>query len=42
LLSDPALRRKFGEAGRRMVEEKFNLVDRVREMLHYYDTSAVS
>src|ERR1035438_8714655 len=36
LLADPALQRKFGEAGRRMVEEKFNVVDRVRELLHHY------
>jgi glycosyltransferase involved in cell wall biosynthesis len=36
LLADPALRRKFGEAGRARVEEKFNVVDRVREMLGFY------
>lgn len=37
LLADPALRRKFGEAGRRKVEEMFDVVDRVREMIRYYD-----
>jgi glycosyltransferase involved in cell wall biosynthesis len=37
LLADPALRRKFGEAGRQRVEETFLIVDRVREMLRYYD-----
>lgn len=39
LLADPVLRRKFGEAGRAEVEEKFNVVDRVSEMLNYYDVS---
>jgi len=42
LLADPALRRTLGQAGRQTVEEKFNLADRVSEMLHYYDTSAIS
>jgi glycosyltransferase involved in cell wall biosynthesis len=37
LLADPALRRKFGEAGRRKVEEMFSVEDRVTEMLAYYD-----
>ena len=36
LLADPALRRRLGEAGNRMVQEKFNVVDRVRELLSYY------
>jgi glycosyltransferase involved in cell wall biosynthesis len=42
LLADPGLRRTLGQAGRRTVEEKFNLADRVSEMLHYYDTAAIS
>jgi len=42
LLTDPALRRKFGEAGRRRAEDKFNVVDSVREMLRYYDLSGDS
>jgi hypothetical protein len=37
LLADPILRRQFGEAGRRAVEENFNVFDRVCELLHYYD-----
>jgi len=40
LLADPALRRRFGEAGRQAVEDKFNVVDRVREMLGYYGLSS--
>jgi len=40
LLADPALRRRLGEAGNRMVQEKFNVVDRVRELLTYYGFSA--
>lgn len=40
LLADPILRRKFGQAGRQMVEEKFNVVDRVRELLRFYDIPA--
>jgi glycosyltransferase involved in cell wall biosynthesis len=39
LLGDAALRRKFGEAGRVRIKQKFNVVDRVREMLCYYDFS---
>ena len=37
LLDDPDMRRKFGEASRRAVEEKFTVTDRVRDMLRYYD-----
>jgi glycosyltransferase involved in cell wall biosynthesis len=36
LLADPALRRRLGDAGYRMVQEKFDVVDRVRELLSYY------
>lgn len=42
LLADPALRQKFGQAGRRMVKEKFDVVDRVRELLRHYHLSANS
>jgi glycosyltransferase involved in cell wall biosynthesis len=42
LLADPALRRRFGEAGRRTVEEKFNVIERVRELLTYYGVSSDS
>jgi glycosyltransferase involved in cell wall biosynthesis len=37
LLADPVLRRQFGEAGRLKVQELFSVVDRVSEMLAYYD-----
>jgi len=40
LLGDPSLRRRFGEAGRRMVEKKFSVTDRVRDLLGYYDVPA--
>lgn len=37
LLADPVLRRQFGEAGRRKVQDLFDIVDRVAEMLEYFD-----
>jgi glycosyltransferase involved in cell wall biosynthesis len=40
LLADPALRRRLGEAGYRMVQEKFNVVERVHELLSYYGLPA--
>jgi glycosyltransferase involved in cell wall biosynthesis len=40
LLADPILRRKLGEAGRREVEERFNISDRVSELLGYYNVSS--
>ena len=36
LIADPVLRYRFGEAGQRAVEQKFQVEDRVRELLNYY------
>jgi glycosyltransferase involved in cell wall biosynthesis len=42
LASDPVLRRKMGEAGRRIVSEKFDLKRNVAQLLELYDVPADS
>ena len=37
VLEDPALARRFGEAGRRRVTERFDLAATTRRMLEIYD-----